>query len=103
MKYTLDNLKFPVVAIGTQIIDGEVSFENHTILFKSRNNFNKFLAETNEIFGEEEKDWFRVFYKDRMACEVVESFDIALILLLCIKTNNDRALGYVARMLGIET
>ena len=53
MKYTLDNLDFPVVAIGTQIIDGEVSFENHTILFKSRNNFNKFLAETNEIFGED--------------------------------------------------
>ena len=55
MKYTLDNLDFPVVAIGTQIIDGEVSFENHTILFKSRNNFNKFLAETNEIFGEDMK------------------------------------------------
>lgn len=59
MKYTLDNLDFPIVAIGTQIIDGEVSFENHTILFKSRNHFNEFLGETEEItselFGEDMK------------------------------------------------
>lgn len=56
-----------------------------------------------KLFGEEEKDWFRVFYKDRIEFEVAESFDIALINLLCIKTNNDRALGYIARMLGIES
>ena len=52
MKYTLDNLNFPVVAIGTQIINGEVNLKNHTILFKSRNNFNEFLGETEEIISE---------------------------------------------------
>lgn len=56
-----------------------------------------------KIFGEEEKDWFRVYYNGRLSDVVSESFDIALINLLCIKTNNDRALGYIARMLGIET
>jgi hypothetical protein len=49
MKYTLDNLKFPVVAIGTQMIDGEVNFQNHTVLFKSRKSFNEFLGETEQI------------------------------------------------------
>jgi hypothetical protein len=49
MKYTLDNLKFPVVAIGTQMIDAEVNFQNHTVLFKSRKSFNEFLGETEQI------------------------------------------------------
>ena len=52
MKYTLDNLKFPVVAIGTQVIDGEVNFENHTVLFKSRESFNSFLGETEQIVSD---------------------------------------------------
>jgi hypothetical protein len=52
MKYTLDNLKFPVVAIGIQVIDGEVNFENHTVLFKSRESFNSFLGETEQIVSD---------------------------------------------------
>lgn len=52
MKYTLDNLKFPAVAIGIEMINGEVNFENHTVLFKSRESFNSFLGETEQIVSD---------------------------------------------------
>jgi hypothetical protein len=52
MKYTLDNIKFPIVAIGIEMINGEVNFENHTILFKSRQSFNAFLGETEQIVSD---------------------------------------------------
>jgi hypothetical protein len=52
MKYTLNNLKFPVVAIGIEMINGEVNFENHTVLFKSHESFNSFLGETEQIVSD---------------------------------------------------
>ena len=76
MKYTLDNLKFPVVAIGIQVIDGEVNFENHTVLFKSRESFNSFLGETEQIvsdmYGEylkKEEKSYKIVYKRQKSWE----------------------------------
>lgn len=55
-----------------------------------------------EIFGDEEKTWYRTYVNGRIDSNVTDDFDMALIQLVCSKRNCEEATGWIGNMLNIK-
>lgn len=66
---------------------------------------NSAIIKTKQVlFGDEEKDWYRIYFNDRVYSECTDNFDHALIMLVCARHNgliNSDAANLIAKMLGI--
>lgn len=66
-----------------------------------------YIVEYNkDIFNDGKKNWFTPFYntsQEKILKDVVyETFDKALIALICVKNNCEDAAPYIYKMLGME-
>jgi hypothetical protein len=54
-----------------------------------------------KIFGDEEKTWYRVYCNGKISNTVTEKFDMALLRLVALKSNNEEATGWMAKLIDL--